>query len=335
MSKPDTIQPTQPAETGDTGAKSLPVDVGVLTGGDRTDKLTGPLATTAATTVVDPDSLAHQDVIICDSPDRQMFRAVATRRLHGTPVLFRMRGDPFWGIDEWIDNRAKRWLSLKMLEWVDGCLAMAPHQARKYERETGISPAVVGLPKQVDEWPDPDHTDEELRLVSLTNATYAEKVDPLVDAMPVVQRVLEDLGGEWRIGSWRTDGYADRLRSAATEYGRIEFCGRLDAHDALERANVLLHLSELDVLPNAILEGLASGLPVVTNDHVAFRESPAPLAIAATDHQLATRLSRLAAPDVRRELGARGPPHIREHHDPERIGAEMMTAIVRILRGER
>lgn len=322
--------------TADATAAAPPLDLAIVTGGDRTDKLLGPLATTGASVVVDPQSLRRHDAIICDTPDRRMFRAVATKRLHGTPVIFRMRGDPFTGLDQWIDSRAKRWLSRSMLGWVDGCLAMAGHQARTFERHTAIEPSVVGLPKRVEEWPDASHSDHELRILSLTNATYPEKVDPLIEVMPDVSEVLASVGGCWRIGSWRDDtDHADRLRESAKPYDRIAYGGRLDAHDALGWANVMLHRSRLDAQPNAVLEGLASGLPVVTNDYAAFRNTPAPLLVRDGLAITASTLANLADAGQRREYGARGPAYVREHHRPERIGAELMAATRAIIGGER
>ncbi|QLD84627.1 glycosyltransferase [Natronomonas halophila] len=300
--------------------------VAIVSPGDRTDRLTVPLAAAGIDYSVNPVDPTTFDVVICDTPDREMLRTVVECRLDGTPVLFRQRGDPFWGIGEWIDSRVKKAVLFRMLRAVDGCLAIAPHQASKYSRKTGVQSDIVTLPKDVAEWPDSDHTDEELRIISLTNATYPDKYRPLLELAPAVDEVLES--GTWRIGSW-CDKHGEEIRGVLGSYDNIEYGIQLDAEAELEWANVMIHHSGLDVLPNAILEGMAARLPVLTNPHVAFSQSPAPTVISSGD-RVPELLAQLRDPEGRQVVGDRGHDYVARAHDPEAVGHELVRAVTRL-----
>lgn len=321
---------TQPAAEPETAtASAVGLEPAIISPGDRTDRLTDPLDAVDATYTVNPADPTTYDAVICDTPDRQMLRSVARCRVAGTPVLFRMRGDPFWGIDEWLDSRVKKTVLFRMLRAVDGCVAIAPHQATKYARKTGVPTDIVTLPKAAGQWPNTVHTCSDLRILTLTNAVYRDKIEPLVEIAGVVEEVL-DGDDRWRIGSW-SEGHDNYLRDQLAAYEHVEFELRLDAHAELEWANLMLHHSRLDVLPNAVLEGMASRLPVLTNDHVAFSQSAAPLQVTRTDDGLSLCLKRYRDPANRREAGERGHQYVAERHDPARVGQELLAAIERLV----
>lgn len=318
----DTTNPPLPHHT--TPSANAFDSIAILSPGKRSDRLTIPLDAIDATYTVNPPTPTSHDVILCDTPDRTMFKATIKARLTDTPILFRQRGDPFWGIDEWVDSRIKQRLLYRMLKGVDGCIAMAPHQAVKYARKTQVPTDIVTLSKRTSEWPDTTHTDRELRAITLTNAVYRDKIQPLIDIAPTVNKMLDT--GTWRIGSW-SDGYSDYIRDELTPYENITYGLELDAHAELERANIMLHHSNLDVVPNAVLEGLSARLPVLTNPHIAFRQSPAPLIITSTSQELRRTLGRLRDPNRRQTLGDRGHQHVDTMHDPAKIGRDIITAI--------
>jgi hypothetical protein len=311
------------------GIEGATPEIGIVSPGDRTDRLTVPLAAAGVDYTVNPDDPTSFDVTICDTPDREMLKAVTKCRLAGTPVLFRQRGDPFWGIDEWVDSRVKKAVLFRMLRSVDGCIAIAPHQASKYARKTGVQSDIVTLPKDVTKWPDTDHEDHELRILSLTNATYPDKYRPLLEIAPAVDHALES--GTWRIGSW-CDKHGDEIREGLAEYDNIEYGIQLDAHEELKWANVMIHHSRLDVLPNAILEGMAARLPVLTNDHVAFSQSPAPTVISSPG-QVPDLLDQLRSAGRRQALGDRGHEYVARAHDPEAVGRQFVRAVERLTGG--
>lgn len=323
---------TPPEDSENSRIETVAYNIAIISPGDRVDKMTDPIdAIGDVSYTVNPGNISDYDAVICDTPDRQMFKTVVKRPIHNTPVIFRMRGDPFWGIDEWMDSRVKARLSTLMLSYVDACVGIAPHQIEKYERKTGVETYQVSLPKRVENWPEMRHDATDLRLVSLTNATYPEKVDPLIERMATVDALIDRHGGYWQIGSW-ADGYSDKLQEAADQYEHVQFAGNLDAYDALDGANALLHFSELDVLPNAVLEGFASGLPVITNDHEPFKGRQ-PNIVVERRSQLRVALADLSNSDKRQSYGEAGIEYVQEHHHPRVIGEQLRGAIDEIVGG--
>jgi glycosyltransferase involved in cell wall biosynthesis len=95
---------------------------------------------------------------------------------------------------------------------------------------------------------------------------------------------------------------------------RVTFSGLLSEADkiaALADADVLVLSSYTEAFGIALLEGMASGLPVVVTDRAALapivRDAGAGLVVPADDNSLAEALSRLLEDaDLRRVLGRRG-----------------------------
>lgn len=302
-------------------------EIAIISPGDRVAKITNPLDTTPVEYDVNPGSLWGYDALLCDTPDRTMLKTLAIGKAIRTPVMFRMRGDPFWGLEEWVDSRLKRWVAQElMLGSIDGCIAITPRHAATFRDRTGAPTTRAALSVDTDAWPETEHSDEELRIVTLTNAVYLPKIAPTIEAIEAVESVLTDVGGEWRIGSW-SDGYSDRLRDATTECDHVNFCGSLDATESLDWANCMIHYSNMDVLPNAILEGMASECAVVTNDFVEFRHSAAPLVVTASHSELRSQLRRLVDPTERTQQSDRGEEYVRTNHSREAIGEEFLEAL--------
>jgi len=257
---------------------------------------------------------------------------VLRRPLHDAQLLFRMRGDPYWGIHHWIGNGLKRQVALRMLKHVDGCLAMARHQAEKYVDKAGRPTRMVPLSIDANAWPTVAHADHELRLVSLTNLMYPDKIDPLLEVAPEVNDLLREVGGRWRICG---DGkYVGRLIDGLRGLPHVEYGGFVDANAELAQSNVMVHLSELDVFCNAVMEGMASHLPVVTNSHPAFTAHSPPLRTVGGTSSLVELLRSLATPETRQVLGDGGAEYIRERYSHERVGRIWRNALFEFHRAD-
>jgi glycosyltransferase involved in cell wall biosynthesis len=188
---------------------------------------------------------------------------------------------------------------------------------------------VAGLVKDPTDWPTTVHTDGELCCATLTNLDYRLKVAPIVEWAPVVDKVLADTGGQWRVCG---DGeHADELAAALAPYEHVEFGGYVDAREELAGANCLLHPSRLDALPNAILEGLASELPVVTTDFHEFQRYGDPLYRVGSEADLRETLSGLADPATRSERGRAGLERIRRDHSADAVARQYEAFFTEVL----
>lgn len=271
-------------------------------------------------TVAEPLAAAGITVV----KDRQDADAVVTDTAAALPAfgrdrpwLYRPRGN-YWTLDE-VGALRRRVHGLTRLAWYDSIVAPGPHvagYARRHTRQRRV--ATVGLPIDADDWPTVEHTDAELRCLTLTNFDYRRKVAPLVEYAPVVASVLEETGGRWFIAG---DGeHREWVREQVRQYDGVSVVDYVDAKDACRRANVMLHLSGQDIArPNAMLEGMASNLPVVVNGFEGF-ERVGEVLRAGDAGELAEMLLLLANPDARERTAAVGREYVRERHAPERIG---------------
>ncbi len=114
---------------------------------------------------------------------------------------------------------------------------------------------------------------------------------------------------------------------------RIAFLGgREDVADLYRAADVFVFPSRAEGCPNAVLEAMASGLPVVVTDVAGNREvvgedgkagwlvpAEAPAALAEA---VATLLS---SPALRREVSAAGRARVLEQFDIQRVGAQYLS----------
>lgn len=303
-----------------------------LSQSDRTWQTEAALDTTPVEYTVDPADPWDYDILVLETPDREMFRHVVEGRFEDTTVLFRMRGDPYWGIGHWYDGSippvrwGKKALALKQLEWVDGCIAIADHQAAKYQQKTGNPTKIATLSRDTAAYPDTTHTDTEIRALTLTNCMYPNKIGPIIEHAAAVNDVLDDVGGQWVIGG--KGRYADRLADAVEGLEHVTFPGYVDAKVRLADANLMLHLSDFDSFAGAVLEGCASALPVITTSHPAFTDSGLPVdPIDGSPERLKSLLYRYADPDERGKRGYANEEVVREEYSHERLGRRWMDVL--------
>jgi len=306
--------------------------VGIAEPSGRVEKMSEPLAAVGIDLDIDPDRLDDVDVLVFDKPSRELFEAAISRVFRSPKVVYRMRGDCY---SEYVTEGIpypKRWLANEVLfRAVDGAVAITQSYADLLAARSGVHPTgVAGLAIDVGDWPRVDHEDDDLRLVTLTNANYRRKIQPIVDSAPLVDDVLGE-GDVWRVcGAGK---YEHVLREGLASCERVSFEGFVDARAVLAESNAMVHLSELDGLPNSILEGLASGLPVITNDFTAFVEFGWPLVVTNGGHELVEALAVARDPAWRRATGRAGRRYVAEHHTAEAVGQQYLDFFARVVDG--
>lgn len=277
----------------------------------REQTATWPLREAGHTIAAEPSSA---DAVLTD-------RAHAGR-IPGTRTYWRPRGNWWRVMDDKILGRIRAWWrSQTMLSNYDGIVAPGAglyQTARKYTRQSTL--AIVPLPVDPDEWPTVDHTDTELRLLTLTNFDYWPKVEPILTYASTIQAALDEYGGEWVVAG--NGEHYDRVADELIPFSGIQTPGFVPAKPRCSQANIMLHLSGMDIqVPNAILEGLASNLPVVVNGFEGF-DGVDPLVQCPTGRELFDTLGRLTAPRERRVVALQGQEYVRAKHTPERIGRQ-------------
>jgi glycosyltransferase involved in cell wall biosynthesis len=112
--------------------------------------------------------------------------------------------------------------------------------------------------------------------------------------------------------------------------GKVEITGWLPADDARRRLaglDLFVHYSRWDALPNAVLEAMAAGLPVVASDIPGNRDAVAhgeTGLLVRTEVELLEACQRLVDdPALRRRLGAAGRERVRREFSRDRLIAEL------------
>jgi glycosyltransferase involved in cell wall biosynthesis len=313
------------------------ISVAVMYTGGRAEKMIVPLKATDLDLAIEPSNPWTYDLVLLDNADREMVWPVCRKHLPDTDakVVYRMRGNVYEEIDRWDMLPIKEWLAKAILRHADGFIAVSSGMATIARRRAGVEPVgVAGLAKRTDEWPTVDHTEPTVRAITLTNADYFEKVEPTVRWADVFEAWADTHGGVWHV--YGAGMHTEWLDAALAQYDHVAFRGYTETpNETIADYNTMIHLSELDALPNSVLEGFASGLPVITNDFYSFTDTAAPLSVVHGASDFRAQLGQLSAPDERRARGERNLEYIREHHTPAAVGEQYVRYFQRLLNDEQ
>jgi len=271
----------------------------------RVETVQKPLETVGHTIT----SIQAADVLITDSLRKNPLLRVQT----DIPIYYRPRSDVLKLYRRYkLGYLRGRGNALVALRFVDGVIAPDPLVAAKLRQVSAAPVRTIPLPKDVRDYPIEADATPLTQLLTLTNFDYRRKIDPLVSWCDPVNEWCEENNAIWCVAG---DGeYTGRFCSQIAEYDNILYVGYVDPLDWLAESSVLLHPSELDIqYPNAILEGMASGLPVITNDYAPFTEGRTATAYSNDDlKQLLTHYHD--------HVDETGREYVAQKHSPETIG---------------
>lgn len=313
---------TVQSDTGGVGGDVADISVAILYPGDRVDKMGVPLQRSRMDVAVEPDDAFDRDIVICDNADRDLGKEVFRNQITDAKLVYRMRGDVFHELTLWDMHPVKHWAATELvLPNVDGVVAVSERLAEKFRDQTGIDQVgSAGMAKNVSAWPTVSHRDEELRIVTLTNANYWQKVRAIVEWAKAVDQTLAEFGGRWHVCG--AGDHADDVERALQHCDNVEWRGYVDAYEELRKSNLMLHPSYLDGQPNSVLEGMASQLPVITTDFAAFQRFDGPIRTVADRQSLRATLEEMVEPHRREALGKRAMTYVHDQHSPDAIARE-------------
>jgi hypothetical protein len=300
--------------------KDLDMSIAIKHLGGRSEKLLTPFDAAPFDYTIDPPSLSKYDVLMLDQPRYKLAKEVLVN--NGTPVVYRVRGNIWKEMDIWRFGRSKKFVAERLIyPQLDGAIAVDDRLATIFETKTGVTPVgAAGLAKVPSEWPDATHETSDLSLVTLTNFNYKQKVMPMKEYIPVINEWLDDHGGHWHLcGEGVHD---DHFAAYTSNFEHVSYEGYIDPHEWLPRMDAMIHISNFDAYPNAVLEGYAANLPVLTNAFAAFQREHAPNITHTAPADLIQTLGELQEPARRAELGNQGKQYLREYHTPEHIGKQ-------------
>jgi len=141
------------------------------------------------------------------------------------------------------------------------------------------------------------------------------------------------IAGPGEMGPWAREARERDLQALVTFLG-----GRTDVADLYRAADLLVFPSRAEGLPNAVLEAMASALPVVATDVAGNREAVGDdgkagwLVPAEDPAALAEAVATLtASPALGREIAAAARERILERFDIDRVGAQYLSLYQELL----
>lgn len=163
---------------------------------------------------------------------------------------------------------------------------------------------------------------DELNLVTIANFYFPDKVRGLLSVIGILNKVQSHhfsytvIGGGPYLGTIR--------RQISGTWVNIRFTGFLpDPRPALAASDIFLYYSYHDNFPNVILEAMACGLPVITNNVGAVSEmidNGENGYIAETDeHYLQYLLNLLDSPDLRQKIGLKARQTVEQKFNWEKV----------------
>jgi glycosyltransferase involved in cell wall biosynthesis len=198
--------------------------------------------------------------------------------------------------------------------WIGTIVAVSPSEAELARPLAWGKPVTVVCDPYLGELPAAGgpRPHEGLLVGSCGRMTYARNPDAFVN---LAQRLTDSRNGlkcVW-IGGGDQEAEIRKQADNMNLQGRLEVTGWLDSAEAQGRLgslDVLVHYSRWDGLPNAVLEAMAHGLPVVASDAPGARDAVVHGEtgfLAKNEIELLELTLRLIdEPELRRRLGAAG-----------------------------
>lgn len=307
------------------------ISVAIMYPGSRVDRMEIPLQTTDMDVATDPENAYERDIILLDNADKKIVIPYLKSRNKNCKVIYRIRGDMLRAYLELQPTKFKYLIAKNIIGRVDGAISIEEYLAQKFQNVTGISPiGYAGLSKQPKNWPKVEHKDNFLKAITLTNAYYYGKIQPIIDYAPHIDKYFQENNGFWKI--YGRGKYESILRDNLFHYENIEFCGYTENPDIrLKESNIMLHFSRFDSLPNVILEAMASKIPVITNPYDVFTLYDGPITPVPTN-EIKSTLELYENPEYRQFLGEDSLFYVKKYHSPEYVGKQYVKFFKELLK---
>lgn len=253
----------------------------------------------------------------------------------GLPAVYSPRGISFVRTDRLLDRALYRmfegWLG-RGSEPVVACSESEAEHLRKVARHVEVIPnaveleAIVGLEPVM-------RPKEAPFVIGILGLIKDQRLPALV------RRICERAPASWR-WLWVGDG---PLRRLLEDLPNFEVAGWREHREALslvDRVDAVLHASRWEGMPNALLEAMALGKPVVVSDVVGTRDVVEDGVdgllvrdVYAVEPYVAALEGLAADPELRARLGARARERVFREHDARAVAARWESVYQMIASG--
>ena len=113
-----------------------------------------------------------------------------------------------------------------------------------------------------------------INLVTVTKFAFKDKSEGVLNMIKILEKIQKITDKQINYTLIGGGLYLERLKEKTKKYDtNVKFTGFLDnPKEILEKSDIFIYYSVHDNFPNAILEAMASGLPVITNNVGAVHE---------------------------------------------------------------
>ncbi|MBI4677706.1 MAG: glycosyltransferase family 4 protein [Elusimicrobia bacterium] len=242
----------------------------------------------------------------------------------GVPLVFHSpRGYGFLQSDRPGSSRFLYWLLEWSVSWIGEIVAVSPSEARLGRSLSWGGPVhVVPDPYLGQASPSRGPRGDGILVAACGRLTYARHPEAYLRLAQGLARSRPDIRCVWvGGGEWEAE-----MRSSIKDLGldgKVELTGWIEPPQALERlaaADVFVHYSRWEGLPNAVLEAMALGLPVVASDVPGNRDAVVHGEtgfIVRDEPALLEHALKLAQdPALRRRLGQAGRERVLKQYCP-------------------
>lgn len=289
------------------------------------------------------------DLFIIDSPGLIFMVTFIISRIFSIPFVARMRGN-IWDVfsDQKtymkFPNLLYRFIILKCSEFVlrrsDRVFPVSEALAKAIE-EKGIRKERI----RVLQFPIDSHIfypgieeKECISLLSITNFSFRAKFTELIRVLPEIDGVLSRHTSVHYtiIGSGKFFHEFEEAIRTMENADRVHYLGyQADIPRFFRESDIFLHFSRLDGFPGAVVEAMASGLPVVANRYDAMIEQidhGVTGFLIDDESSLGDVLELLIThEEIRKEIGNSGRAHIMEHYNLDIIAGQFKKEIESLL----
>ena len=183
-----------------------------------------------------------------------------TYRLWVKPVVLTVKGD--YTIEK------RKWRLLYPLAIKKADIVTTPSHFLK--QRLNLDDAVV-IPNAIfpDRFKIVKHFEKEIiNLVTVTNFGFRDKAEGVLNIVKILEKVKKSTDNKINYTIIGGGAYLEQIKEKTKEYDtNVKFTGFLnDPKEVLETSDIFVYYSIHDNFPNSILDGMASGLPVITNN---------------------------------------------------------------------
>ncbi len=273
---------------------------------------------------------------------------IAVARLMQRRVVLHIRGGRFAEFCE-TRGRAGRWLVRRGLAAADALIVLSEQVREALRPFTGrvavhVIPNAVAAGQDVRADPRRTRRAQPCRFLYLAALTHAKGLRDLLAA--AAELAAEEVRFELTVAGPAPEAPRSFWEARAAELGlsgRVRFAEPVDARGRavlFRQADVFVHPSHSEALPNAVLEAAAAGLPVVATAVGSLPELLAgdggaavtPLVAPRDPKALAAEMRRLAtSARLRRAIGARLRARVLERCDVRRVSEQIGSVYCTVL----